>query len=230
MARVVSVTANLHGVSLGQAAQQVTAALASLGAPPPRTRVDLRGQVVPLQELLDGFRSGIVLAIVAIFLLLAANFQSVRLAASVVSTVPAVIAGVVLMLWLTGTTLNLQSAIGAIMAVGVAVANAILLVTVAEHARTTGRDRLEAAVMGAQGRLRAIPDDQCGHDCRHGAAGARGGGRWRSDGTARTCRGGRSVAGNGRNPADPAARVCRSGPAGGAVGVPGSRRPREPSP
>lgn len=156
MARVVSITANLHGASLGQAAQQVTAALASLGAPPPRTRVDLRGQVVPLQELLDGFSSGIVLAIVAIFLLLAANFQSLRLATAVVSTVPAVIAGVVLMLWLTGTTLNLQSAIGAIMAVGVAVANAILLVTVAEHARTAGWDRKEAAAMGAQGRLRAI--------------------------------------------------------------------------
>ncbi|MBN8249762.1 MAG: efflux RND transporter permease subunit, partial [Verrucomicrobia bacterium] len=156
MARVVSVTANLHGSSLGRAAEAVTAALAELGPPPPRTRVDLRGQVVPLQELLDGFRSGIVLAIVTIFLLLSANFQSLRLALAVVSTVPAVLAGVVLALWLTGTTLNLQSAIGAIMAVGVAVANAILLVTFAERARIAGADRSRAAVQGAQERLRAI--------------------------------------------------------------------------
>jgi multidrug efflux pump subunit AcrB len=123
--------------------------------------VDLRGQTVPLQELLTGFRSGLVLAVVTIFLLLAANFQSLRLALAVVSTIPAVIAGVVLMLWVTDTTLNIQSAIGAIMAVGVAVANAILLVTFAEKARTTGADRAEAAVRGAQGRLRAILMTSC---------------------------------------------------------------------
>ena len=68
-----------------------------------------------------------------IFLLLAANFQSLRLALVVVSTVPAVLAGVVVVLWLTGTTLNVQSFMGAIMAIGVAVANAILLVTFAER-------------------------------------------------------------------------------------------------
>ena len=84
---------------------------------------------------MTGFRTGLVIAVVVIFLLLMANFQSVRLALAVVSTVPAVLAGVVLMLWLTGTTLNIQSAMGAIMAVGVAVANAILLVTFAEKAR-----------------------------------------------------------------------------------------------
>src|SRR6185503_891044 len=79
--------------------------------------------------------AGLVVAVVVIFLMLAANFQSLRLAFAVVSTVPAVLAGVVLTLWLTGTTLNIQSAMGAIMAVGVAVANAILLVTFAERAR-----------------------------------------------------------------------------------------------
>jgi multidrug efflux pump subunit AcrB len=156
MARVVSVTANLHGKSLGEVTREITAALAELGPPPARTKVDLRGQTVPLQELLTGFRAGLVLAIVTIFLLLAAHFQSLRLALAVVSTLPAVIAGVVLMLWITGTTLNIQSAIGAIMAVGVAVANAILLITFAEKARITGSERVDAAVQGAQGRLRAI--------------------------------------------------------------------------
>jgi len=91
-----------------------------------------------------------------IFLLLAANFQSVKLSFIVVSTVPAVIAGVVLTLWLTGTTLNIQSFMGAIMAVGVAVANAILLVTFAERSRLGGAAADVAAVDGAQSRLRPI--------------------------------------------------------------------------
>jgi len=96
------------------------------------------------------------LAVVVIFLLLAANFQSLKLSFAVISTVPAVIAGVVLMLWLTRTTLNIQSFMGAIMAVGVAVANAILLVTFAERSRRSGASAAEAAVEGARSRLRPI--------------------------------------------------------------------------
>ena len=64
------------------------------------------------------------MAVVVIFLLLAANFQSLRLAFVVVSTVPAVVAGVVLMLAATQTTINVQSFMGGIMAIGIAVANA----------------------------------------------------------------------------------------------------------
>jgi multidrug efflux pump subunit AcrB len=105
---------------------------------------------------MNGFRSGLVLAVVVIFLLLMANFQSVRLSFAVVSTVPAVLTGVVLVLWLTNTTLNIQSAMGAIMAVGVAVANAILLVTFAEKARVANADPIAAAVEGARTRLRPI--------------------------------------------------------------------------
>ena len=106
--------------------------------------------------MLDALRTGLLLAVVMIFLLLAANFQSVKLSVIVVSTVPAVIAGVVLTLWLTGTTLNIQSFMGAIMAIGVAVANAILLVTFAERSRLDGMAADAAAVDGAQSRLRPI--------------------------------------------------------------------------
>jgi multidrug efflux pump subunit AcrB len=95
------------------------------------------------------------MAVVVIFLLLTAYFQSVRLALVAVTTVPAVLAGVVLALWATGTTLNIQSFMGAIMAVGVAVANAILLVTIAERTRLGGADA-GAAVEGGRGRLRPI--------------------------------------------------------------------------
>ena len=87
------------------------------------------------------------MSLVVILLLLTANFQSVRLALVVLSTAPAVVAGVVLALRLTGTTVNLQSFMGTIMAVGVAVANAILLVTFAErHRREEGSPATAAAV------------------------------------------------------------------------------------
>ncbi|MEQ1854030.1 MAG: efflux RND transporter permease subunit, partial [Chthoniobacteraceae bacterium] len=156
MARVVSITANIQGADLGSVANQVRKAIAEVGAPPPKTNVNLRGQIVPLEELLGGFRNGLIVAVLAIALLLAANFQSVRLALVVVSTVPAVLAGVVLMLRFTGTTLNIQSAIGGIMAIGVAVANAILLVTFAERARRAGESPRDAALSGASSRLRPI--------------------------------------------------------------------------
>jgi multidrug efflux pump subunit AcrB len=162
MARVVSLTANIHGSDLGAVTRQISKAIADVGAPPAKTSVNLRGQIVPLQELLTGFRSGLLTAVVVIFLMLAANFQSLRLSIAVISTVPAVIAGVVLALWVTHTTLNIQSAMGAIMAVGVAVANAILLVTFAERARTVSKAggsllaATEAAVDGAKSRLRPI--------------------------------------------------------------------------
>ncbi len=135
LVRVVSLTANIHGADLGAVAREIRRALKEVGEPPAKTSVAVRGQIVPMEEMFAGLRNGLALAVVVIFLLLAANFQSVRLAVVVISTVPAVIAGVALTLWLTHTTLNIQSFMGAIMAVGVAVANAILLVTFAERAR-----------------------------------------------------------------------------------------------
>jgi multidrug efflux pump subunit AcrB len=156
MQRLVTLTANIQGADLGSVARQVTRAISEAGQPPPRVHVAVRGQVVPMQQLLGGLQTGMLLAIVVIFLLLAANFQSLRLSLVVVSTVPAVISGVVLTLWLTGTTINLQSFMGAIMAIGVAVANAILLVTFAERSRMEGMSAREAAVDGARTRLRPI--------------------------------------------------------------------------
>jgi multidrug efflux pump subunit AcrB len=101
-------------------------------------------------------RVGLLLAVVAIFLLLSANFQSIRLALAIVLTVPAVLCGVLLMLRLTSTTLNIQSFMGAIMAIGIAVANSILLITFAERFRHENRPVMDAAREGASSRLRAI--------------------------------------------------------------------------
>jgi multidrug efflux pump subunit AcrB len=75
---------------------------------------------------------------------------------AVVSTVPAVITGVVLALWVSYTTLNIQSFMGAIMAIGVATANAILLITFAERARQAGQTAAQAGLQAAHDRLRPI--------------------------------------------------------------------------
>ena len=116
----------------------------------------MRGEIPPLEQTISGLRIGLLLAVLVIFLLLSANFQSVRLALAIVLTIPAVLCGVLLMLLVTGTTLNIQSFMGAIMAIGIAVANSILLVTFAERARHEGRPRLDAAREGAASRLRAV--------------------------------------------------------------------------
>jgi multidrug efflux pump subunit AcrB len=156
MQRLITVRANLATADLGSASRNVSNALAALGPPPPRVSVAVRGEVVPMQEMMEGLGSGMALAVVAIFLLLTAYFQSVKLALITVSTVPGVLAGVVLALWLAGMTLNIQSFIGAIMAIGIGEANAILLVTFAETARQAGASAAEAAVEGAKSRLRPI--------------------------------------------------------------------------
>jgi multidrug efflux pump subunit AcrB len=153
---VVSLTANIHGETLGQSAAGLERAIAAAGAPPRGVTVRLRGQIPPLQQTISGLRVGLLLSVLAIFLLLAANFQSVRLSLAVLLTVPAVLCGVLLMLRLTGTTLNVQSFMGAIMAIGIAVANSILLVTFAEHARREGAPAIEAAREGAESRLRPV--------------------------------------------------------------------------
>src|SRR5437773_668173 len=156
MQRVVSFTANVHGEPLGRAVADIRQAIARAGAPPRGISVNNRGQVPAFEETLAGLRTGLLLSILVIFLLLSANFQSFRLAFAVISTVPAVICGVLLMLLVTGTTLNVQSFMGAIMAIGISVANAILLVTFAENARRDGASVHDAAVEGGRGRLRAI--------------------------------------------------------------------------
>ncbi len=157
MERMISLTANVEGEDLGRAANQVDRAIERAGAPPRGVSVHVRGQVAPMRQTFNYLGLGLVFAIVAIFLLLAANFQSMRLAFVVVSTTPAVVCGVVFALLLTGTTLNLQSFMGAIMALGVSVANSILLVTFAEeHRRKTGVSSMVAALYGGSTRLRPI--------------------------------------------------------------------------
>jgi multidrug efflux pump subunit AcrB len=154
--RIVSVTANLHGIPLGDAQRKINTALRNIAAPPKGSTVVVRGQIPALEETITGLRTGLLLAIAAIFLLLMANFQSLRLPLAILSTIPGVLSGVVLMLLITGTTLNIQSFMGAIMAVGISVANSILLVSFAEQARHEHQDVQTATRTGATTRIRAI--------------------------------------------------------------------------
>jgi multidrug efflux pump subunit AcrB len=153
---IVSLTANIHGITLGEAAPRLKQALSAAGEPPRGAKIVMKGEIPPLEQTISGLRVGLLLAVAMIFLLLSANFQSMRLALAIVLTVPAVLCGVLLMLLITHTTLNIQSFMGAIMAIGIAVANSILLVTFAERFRHENRTVMDAAREGASSRLRAI--------------------------------------------------------------------------
>lgn len=156
MQRVISLGANLHGIDLGAGVRKVREAIRRAGEPPRGVTVQVRGQAPALEETLDGLRTGLALALAAMLVLLAAYFQSPRIALAVFSTMPAVVAGSVIALLATGQTLNIQSYLGLIMAVGISVANAILFCSFAEAARREGRGAKEAAEAAARGRRRAI--------------------------------------------------------------------------
>jgi multidrug efflux pump subunit AcrB len=178
MRRVVSMTGNIRGDDLGDVAWQVVKAVEAAGPPPAGVQVDVRGQVTPMREMFGplafdppwrvspthwfgGLAGGLIVAAIVILLILMAYFQSARLALTAVAAVPAVLAGVALLLLVTGTTINLQSFMGAITALGVATANAILLVTFAERARIEGMSARDAGIEGAKSRARPILMTSC---------------------------------------------------------------------
>ena len=156
MQRMITVGANILGSDLDTVSRQVSAALAQLPEPPRGTSVSVRGQVAPLQLMVENLMVGLGISIAAVFVLLAAYFQSLRIAFVVLLAAPAVLAGVAVALLLTGTTLNLQSFMGAMMAVGISVANTILLCTFAHESRMAGRAAAEAAESAAVTRVRPV--------------------------------------------------------------------------
>ena len=153
---VLSVTANLRNKDLGTASAGVEEAIKSLGQLPRGLTIETIGLSRVLTETLDSLQSGLLVAIVVIFLMLAANFQSFKVSLIVLSTVPAVLLGSLCLLILTGSTLNLQSYMGIIMSVGVSIANAVLLITNAEQIRLRNGNALEAAKEAASLRMRPI--------------------------------------------------------------------------
>jgi multidrug efflux pump subunit AcrB len=154
--RFVTVGANVYHKDLGSATTAVQEAIGEMGKPPAGLLTEVKGMSSLLTETLQSLQNGLIAAIIVILLLLAANYQSFGLAITVLSTVPAVILGSMLMLLATGSTLNLQSYMGIIMSTGVSVANAILIVTNAESLRLDYRDPFKAAYTSASIRLRPI--------------------------------------------------------------------------
>ncbi len=153
---VLSVTANLYKKDLGAAAKDVSSAIASIHNLPKGLTIQTSGLTNVLTETLNSLQSGLLVAIVVIFLMLTANFQSFKVSLVVLCTVPAVLVGSLGLLLLTGSTLNLQSYMGMIMSVGVSISNSVLLVTNAEELRMKGGNALLAAKEAASVRLRPI--------------------------------------------------------------------------
>jgi multidrug efflux pump subunit AcrB len=156
MQRYLSITANVEGEDLGRAAKQVKQALRNAGKPPRGVDVKLRGQVSPMDEMFESLAIGLAVAVFIILVLLTAYFQSWRSALISLGAVPGVLSGVALMLYLTGTTLNIESFMGTIMCIGVSVSNSVMLVTFTARDWEQGRPVQEAAAQGAAERLRPI--------------------------------------------------------------------------
>jgi multidrug efflux pump subunit AcrB len=156
MQRMITVTANVKGTDLGSAASQVSSVLRGLPEPPRGLTVSVRGQIAPMTLMMQNLRLGLSVSIVAVFILLAAYFQSIRVALVVLLAVPSVLGGVALALWLSRATLNIQSFMGAMMAVGISVANTILLCTFAHQSQRKGVPASEASAAAAASRVRPV--------------------------------------------------------------------------
>jgi len=154
--RFLTVSANIHKKDLASATNEVQKAITAIGELPPGLKMEVRGMSSLLTETFSSLQNGLLAAIIIILLLLAANYQSFKLSLIVLSTVPAVLFGSLIFLLITGSTLNLQSYMGIIMAIGVSVANSILIVTNAEELRLEYRDAEKAAKVSASIRLRPI--------------------------------------------------------------------------
>jgi multidrug efflux pump subunit AcrB len=154
--RFLTVSANIYKKDLGTATTAVQKTITALGTPPKGLVADVKGMSSLLTETLDSLQTGLLVAIVVILLLLAANYQSFGVSIAVLSTIPAVLLGALLLLLATGATLNLQSYMGIIMSTGVSVANAILIVTNAEALRLQYKNPFKAATVAASVRLRPI--------------------------------------------------------------------------
>jgi len=152
--RYITITANIQDKDLGTAIKAVNKTIASLGELPKGTKINVRGQAELLGLTMDELQSGLFVAIVVIFMLLAISFQSFRLSLVILSIIPAVITGSLVFLLLTGKTLNIQSYMGIIMAVGVAISNAILYITNAQKYKK--QNNPQAYLIGANNRLRPI--------------------------------------------------------------------------
>jgi multidrug efflux pump subunit AcrB len=154
--RVVDVDCAVSGRDLGAVTAAVQKEISHLGKLPPGTQIVIRGQSQAMRTSFVTLGEGLVLAIILVYLLMVANFQSWLEPFIIMMAVPGALAGVIWMLVLTGTTINVESMMGAIMAVGVGVANGNLLITFANELREDGYGPVAAAIEAGRIRFRPI--------------------------------------------------------------------------
>ena len=154
--RVIDLDCAVSGRDLGSATNAVQREIDTLGKLPTGTLINIRGQSQAMRSSFMTLGGGIGLAIVLVYLLMAANFQSWLEPFIITMAIPGALAGVLWMLVLTGTTINVESLMGTIMAVGVGVANGNLLITFANEVREEGHDSVAAAIEAGRIRFRPI--------------------------------------------------------------------------
>src|SRR5207248_247155 len=155
--RVIDVQASATGRDLGGVTRDIQKAIKSLGELPKATRITIRGQSESMFTAFSRMGGGLILAIALVYLLLVVLFQSFIDPFIILVAVPGALVGVLWMLAATGSTLNVESFMGAIMAVGIAASNSILLVNAANDARVSeGKGVLEAAIVAGKTRLRPV--------------------------------------------------------------------------
>jgi multidrug efflux pump subunit AcrB len=157
VARTFDVQANVDGTDLGSVASKVERVVADLKPSMPRgTTVTIKGQVQSMASSFRGLGYGLIFAIVLVYLLMVVNFQSWVDPLVILMALPGALSGIAWMLFLSHTTLSVPALMGAIMCVGVATANSILVVTFANDQRKVGRDAKAAALAAGMTRLRPV--------------------------------------------------------------------------
>jgi len=151
------VQANVQGADLGSVSDAVDDLIAKANKTLPRgTRIVVRGQVESMNASFRGLSYGIIAAVILVYLLMVVNFQSWLDPAIILMALPGALAGIVWMLFATGTTLSVPALMGAIMSIGVATSNSILMVTFANDQRKEGDDARRAAWLAGITRLRPV--------------------------------------------------------------------------
>ncbi|HEY4305529.1 MAG TPA: efflux RND transporter permease subunit [Gemmatimonadaceae bacterium] len=142
---------------LGAIARRVDEIIANEKPNLPRgTTINVRGQVQSMRDSFTGLGFGILFAIVLVYIILVVNFQSWLDPLIIIMALPGALSGIVWMLYITHTTFTVPSLMGAIMSMGVATANSVLLVTFADDQREMGRTAMQAAVDAGYARLRPV--------------------------------------------------------------------------
>jgi multidrug efflux pump subunit AcrB len=159
--RYLTVVANVEGEDMGRAANQVRKVVDEAGEPPRGVRIEEMGQLPSMTQMFKALGIGLAVAVFVILVLLTAYFQSPRLAIISVSAVPGVLAGIAVILYFTGTTMNIESFMGSIMCIGVSVSNSVMMVTFMDEHWKDGKPSTEAGVQGGVERLRPILMTAC---------------------------------------------------------------------